>query len=1223
MRILQVRFKNLNSLVGEWTIDLTHPTFVSDGIFAIVGPTGAGKTTILDAICLALYGRTPRLNRVTKGVNEIMSRQTGECFAEVSFETQAGRFRCHWSQHRSRKKPDGELQSPKHEIANADTGHIVETKIRGVAEQIIEVTGMDFERFTRSMLLAQGGFDAFLKADADKRAPILEQITGTEIYSRISMRVHESRAKERSRLETLLAELNGMILLSAEDEQHLSASMTDKLTQEAALNQGVAQTTQALAWLDGINTLEHTLLQVEQEQREWQQRFDLFQPENEKLQRANRALELASEYAGLSALRREQAADQKNKIDCLELLPEKTLAVSRDEVQLRLATTQLEERKSEQKAAALIIRNVRELDLKLREKNQPIKSVADSISMLQSTLETVGAKHDEANRELSCNNKTLSDLLQRLDETKGDERLVEQLAGISSRFDLLKRLNQQQKTKVDDIKVAESQLAEATRIWSEQSVKLTAQRGELDLIQGKLSQKQLELKNSLDGRALPEWRSTLLALNEQKSKLEAVSKAFISLQKSKSSLLALCNRHDALTVNCVKVAEQLDIQLLKQAAHEREVGLLETNFSLHKKIQSYEQARQQLSEGDACPLCGAKEHPFAEGNIPQADETMVELSTAREALKASRSDVVNLRINQTELDKDLEQAALRMSDYANEIATTEALISEGRAALSLDSVDDNLSEVLLPLQQTCEHDLNRAAGVVATADRFENEINNARDAVENQDGLVSVLAYETQSADHKRQTAIETVKRLSAESLEHDVLFQAAHQLAQQEILVYGVQALSVDKLQTVQAELTARRDQWLARNKEKLVLESAISAMVIKTSNQAVLLKTTTAEINKLQEQLGALQQECDHLSHQRIELFGDKNPDDEEARSQAVVESAEKQLDSARQALNLATLTHSKLTDRLAALETSIAGRNHQIMDGEAEFQVRLGLFGFVDEASYVAACLPEDDRNTLMQNSQQLSKQQTELESKARDKTSQLEIEREKRLTEQPREEIELERTTLIDSHKVLQQEVGAIRQKLTDNENLKLTQQERTNAIEAQRRECSRWDLLHELIGSADGKKYRNFAQGLTFEMMVGHANRQLHKMTDRYLLIRDETQPLELNVIDNYQAGETRSTKNLSGGESFIVSLSLALGLSHMASKNVRVDSLFLDEGFGTLDEEALETALETLSGLQQNGKLIGVISHVTGLKERISSQITITPQTGGRSIISGPGCTGV
>jgi len=128
------------------------------------------------------------------------------------------------------------------------------------------------------------------------------------------------------------------------------------------------------------------------------------------------------------------------------------------------------------------------------------------------------------------------------------------------------------------------------------------------------------------------------------------------------------------------------------------------------------------------------------------------------------------------------------------------------------------------------------------------------------------------------------------------------------------------------------------------------------------------------------------------------------------------------------------------------------------------------------------------------------------------------------------------------------------------------------------------------------------------------------MTDRYLLTRDDASPLELNVVDNYQAGEIRTTKNLSGGESFIVSLALALGLSHMASQNVRVDSLFLDEGFGTLDEEALDTALETLAGLQHDGKLIGVISHVSALKERISTQIQVTPKTGGRSVLAGPGC---
>ena len=229
----------------------------------------------------------------------------------------------------------------------------------------------------------------------------------------------------------------------------------------------------------------------------------------------------------------------------------------------------------------------------------------------------------------------------------------------------------------------------------------------------------------------------------------------------------------------------------------------------------------------------------------------------------------------------------------------------------------------------------------------------------------------------------------------------------------------------------------------------------------------------------------------------------------------------------------------------------------------------------------------------------------------------------MTDRPREELDETLAELRDAFRAEQEAVGSLRQKLRDNQMVKLAHRERTEAVEAQRRECRRWNDLHDLIGSADGKKYRNFVQVLTFEIMIEHANRQLRRMTDRYLLLRDADQPLELDVIDNYQAGEIRSTKNLSGGESFIVSLALALGLSQMASKTVRVDSLFLDEGFGTLDEDTLDTALDTLAGLHRDGKLIGVISHVQALKERIGTQIQVSPGTGGRSVISGPGCSRV
>ena len=306
--------------------------------------------------------------------------------------------------------------------------------------------------------------------------------------------------------------------------------------------------------------------------------------------------------------------------------------------------------------------------------------------------------------------------------------------------------------------------------------------------------------------------------------------------------------------------------------------------------------------------------------------------------------------------------------------------------------------------------------------------------------------------------------------------------------------------------------------------------------------------------------------------------------------------------------------------ALRRRIDQREPDLRRLESDFSARLTPAGFVDESQFLAAILASDRKAALTAMARALDDRRTDLLARQKDRQRRLADERARKITDESLAELEPRFEEYQETLLTLRELIAGLKHKLSDNRAAKRRMEERRSAIEAQKRECRRWDELHALIGSGDGKKYRNFAQGLTFETMIGHANRQLRKMTDRYLLLRDEAQPLALNVIDNYQAGEVRSTSNLSGGESFIVSLSLALGLSRMASRNVRVDSLFLDEGFGTLDEEALEIALDTLAGLRQEGKLIGVISHVPALKERIAARIRVIPQSGGRSQIQGAGC---
>jgi DNA repair protein SbcC/Rad50 len=653
---------------------------------------------------------------------------------------------------------------------------------------------------------------------------------------------------------------------------------------------------------------------------------------------------------------------------------------------------------------------------------------------------------------------------------------------------------------------------------------------------------------------------------------------------------------------------------------EREAELLDTQLSLIQRIQDFEDARAQLQDGTPCPLCGAEVHPFAAGNIPVPDRTRAALNKVRRNLKAAGCAVADLKVKQAESIKDLEQITYRKKECEDKIADAHARMDLMRKDARLEIAGPDLEAHLPGLYKGNMNRLTRATQTVRTAETLEREIDTLREALESKSDAAAQAERHARDAAHAFDAARQLLARGQRDAAALDSQFRTALEAARQEVGTYSIEKLSMDVVDSVGLALCARRDQWVAWQKQRSALEQAVSLLAVRIGDQARQMIQSEAELKKQRDLLGLLQGERDALLQERRATFEDKNPDDEEYRLMAAIERCETAHAAAGQALNTANQALGNLLGSIEALDRSLAARAIELQSAEAAFLIRLERLGFSNEAQYVAACLPETERALLKRQAQQLSDEKTVLDAGQHDKTTQLAAERQKRLTDQSRAELEQALNSLMERHKEIQQEIGGISRKLKDNEALRQKQQARVRAIEAQESEYARWDMLHALIGSADGKKYRNFAQGLTFEMMIGHANRQLKKMSDRYLLIRDEAQPLELNVIDSYQAGEIRSTKNLSGGESFIVSLSLALGLSHMASRNVRVDSLFLDEGFGTLDEEALDTALETLSGLQRDGKLIGVISHVPALRERIGTQIEVIPENGGKSVIRGPGC---
>lgn len=224
MKILSLSFSNLNSLKGNWHIDFTDDAFINDGLFVITGQTGAGKTTILDAICLAIYGQTPRI-KISNNQNELMSIDRGDCHSEVVLlmneKMKDKLYRFSFEQRRAGKKPNGKLQSIKRQISLLtdldDEGTIIETKANECDKKAIEIMRMNFEQFTRSVMLAQGNFYAFLKADVHKKGEILEQITGTHIYAKISQKVFDVHKQKKEELHQLKQKLGDIDIINDEN----------------------------------------------------------------------------------------------------------------------------------------------------------------------------------------------------------------------------------------------------------------------------------------------------------------------------------------------------------------------------------------------------------------------------------------------------------------------------------------------------------------------------------------------------------------------------------------------------------------------------------------------------------------------------------------------------------------------------------------------------------------------------------------------------------------------------------------------------------------------------------------------------------------------------------------------------------------------------------------------------------------------------------------------
>lgn len=1214
MKILKIELQNINSLKSETpvVIDFENEPFKDVGLYAITGATGAGKTTILDAVTIALYHNVPRFKGNKGTLRDVISYGAKDAFSRVQFENEGIVYEANWTM-RLASNTGKTLKNPQEEVSlkNLSGNKILASQKRQVITEVTRVTQLDYDQFLRSVMLAQGEFASFLVAKGADKGRLLEQITGEAIYKKIGQGILERKAAEESRLKTLQSKINADDILTEERKTELTER--DKLL-DIQIKETEKQTTQQLKIVG------------------WYEKHKAISSASEKLNADQKQLdeETASYKNEFLLLEQDEKADPFKEL-IVELIRNEKGLVVKTAGQVTL-DEDVKKLKPQIAILSTLSRKQTEEKDRLDKDYKEWAPKLDAITKLDSNLITEQKNLDTATKsqaELSVkiadlvnNKKQLSIALDDLDaKIKAGETFI-----ASNKF--LLDVNTQLSdwttdltnlaTKKESITKAKTAISTLKTKLKTTNEELTGNKTQLDLKAKEIEVFELEIKSIKEQLA----KKNLKSLLDEKTKQQELAgnwkelKGFFETKIEKQKTLDKALKDQASHLSQLE-SIAAEIKAVSEQIKTKEQGVEDATkiLDLEKSIAKYETDRKHLVEGEPCGLCGATEHPFVKGlEQKSVSDAEVALQTRQAELKTRTTSYSDLSIKEAKLKTTIEANERQIKSSKQELKTLVEKAHLLKPTVKLDDVYKIEKELQLASKNL--EQLNEAIKETQTLQDKKEKLSEAA-KTESKDitslqSKDATLKSELKSTEHLLVTTQKNIEEYVEECAVIETRLKVAftpfnYELPSSENTSFFIKEIekAIENYNKRNKELDGLKAQVGIKQAE---LKSAIDKEAENTKRNTELAKTVAAcrnTITKITAERATVLPMHITVTEKRdsLELVIKELAD----KTETSKKDLQVLLDTKKEKETLITVTKKDaqdLSDVLAQLNSDL--------------KTRLESSDFDGRPAIEKAILIADDRTKYKALKEQIKDKKLKIQTLLKEQAkAQKQLEETKNFAISE-EENNVAFEALKTTNKTLSEQKGEIREAFKKDQEIKDRNSEVYKSIEAQETVCGVWRSLFKIIGNSKDA-FNIYVQRLTLKHLLDLANRHLYKLNNRYSLKMEKDykpkEELDFNLIDHYQTDQARLVDTSSGGEKFIISLALALGLSDLASKNVKIDSLFIDEGFGTLDGNTLETVISTLETLQSQGKMIGIISHVENLKERIPTQIKIIKKSNGVSAV--------